>query len=757
MYSNYNQPATQPALQNYQVNFGNGSINVGISKDCSPAALQYLPVTIVKVLTILQNKAASSTLCKFVLDTLVSKQYQDQVFFDYVNAVTITVTRLARPGMQDEHHLTNYIAEALGLSFPAYYWASYGKPNVVEPAKLQDTETAFNVYHATIKVLFSLPQGSLHVPGLTPTFPNSTQPAPLADPFNFSIQCFQHVYQGLPSPVQVTQISQGVPVGTGMLTMPNQAVQPAMVEIRDQFGNVVGYRQVETAQPTNVLQAATMDYHGTSAVNQNNFSGVASNTTTSSILANSPRAKIVEAKSRMQQKQEGTYTGHNPVTEPATAAVLDSGFKQANRQFTPAELQQQTSEYTSIFDTSAYTAGLETNVVLDTEPVPYKERDPNKDWFEVTDPKITDWFPNYSQWHPKAFNPRTHKRVLLRNANGDYKEEFKEVEYNQHAIITSNLSAEYNKARLEIAQEKGIDKTQVRLDDATERVIVRTPTPDTRDYDDIYEHNEVEFGLSMTKLMWYNLVIRNKTRNEIFFKRTTERTKMPDVILSTCYNALAALGETKKHKSLQDLLCKATSWIELRNALTLEATSETRYFRNKVNYYLTDEVNLALKGCAGVTDMYIDDFYEDLPDLVEELKANYPRKVYEAFLDSFNPVGFINKFSAEEEDRFQEIAGKILVPYEDMEDVEQTFSCIGTKATVISLDESSFEMEFFLRKGEVKQVTEWVSSRLYKLLGKTLATNRDSYEHYLLTGDGKTYRIMPSKIEPNVINLVAID
>ena len=381
----------------------------------------------------------------------------------------------------------------------------------------------------------------------------------------------------------------------------------------------------------------------------------------------------------------------------------------------------------------------------------------SEDWFEVTDPKITDWFPNYSQWHPKAFNPRTHKRVLLRNANGDYKEEFKEVEYNQHAIITSNLSAEYNKARLEIAQEKGIDETQVRLDDARERVIVRTPTPDSKDYDDIYEHNEVEFGLSLDDLMWYNLVIRNKTRNEIFFKRTTERTKMPDVILSTCYRASPALGETNKHKLLQDLLCKANGWIELRNALTLQATPETRNFRFRINCYLTKEVNLALKGCAGVMDMYIDDFYEDLPDLVEELKTNYPRKVYEAFLDSFNPVGFINQFSTEMQDKFQEIVGKILVPYEDMEDVEQTFSCIGTKATVISLDEYSFEMEFLLRKGEVKQVTEWVSSRLYKLLGKTLATNRDSYEHYLLTGDGKTYRVLPSKIEPNVINLVAID
>lgn len=388
------------------------------------------------------------------------------------------------------------------------------------------------------------------------------------------------------------------------------------------------------------------------------------------------------------------------------------------------------------------------NTANTTQPV-----DPNNtDWEEV--PNNTPWVHSIYQPRPNVYNERAFDRKLfkrIKDGKVQMKEEFeKKMEYEYHYLADSRsdqvANAEYDKAKINIANRTNREVEEISNKEAENEVIYLLPTPDSAEWTDIYKHDKVEYSLSNGSMFWYHSLIKAK----VIADCVANKKETPDAYISNCFKCIPSIESSEVHHKFIEDLCQADSWLAVKAVITKHATHQTRNFRRKLEFYLTREINLILSAAIGI-GWSIGSFYDDIEDLHKELGDEFGEIYLKALERSYKKGSiFINHLSDSDVESFRSRAADVLVPYEDLADIKD-FTCVARKSLVLSVCESSGDLELNVGYNDSKQINPKEARRLYKLLDNLLNEVGGEHEIYLTTEDGIVYRIFRNELDSTLI------
>lgn len=271
-------------------------------------------------------------------------------------------------------------------------------------------------------------------------------------------------------------------------------------------------------------------------------------------------------------------------------------------------------------------------------------------------------------------------------------------------------------------------------------------TPDSAEWRDIYKHDKVEYTASNGSMFWYHALVKCKVINDC----AANKKETPDAYISNCFKCIPSIEYPEIHQKFIEDLCQASSWLEVKSVITKHAVYQTRSFRRKLELYLTREINLILSAAIGI-DWKISSFYDDIEDLHNELKADYGDIYVKALERAYKKGGiFINHLSDSDVESFRSKAVDVLMPYEDLADLKD-FTCVARKSLVLSVCESSGDLELNVGYNKSKQINPKEARRLYKLLDNLLNEVGGEYEVYLTTEDGIVYRVFRNELDSTLI------
>ena len=401
--------------------------------------------------------------------------------------------------------------------------------------------------------------------------------------------------------------------------------------------------------------------------------------------------------------------------------------------------------------TSRTPDGLDINTLRNAKPVV----DPNNtEWEEV--PNDTPWVHSIYQPRPNVYNERAFDRKLfkrIKDGKVQMKEEFvKKMEYDYHYLADSRsdqvASAEYDKAKNNIANRTNREVEEISNKEAENEVMYLLPTPESTEWREIYKHNKVEYSLSTAGMFWYHNLVKAK----VIADCVASKKETPDAYISNCFKCVPSTEYPEAHQKFIEDLCQADSWLAVKAVITKHATYQTRNFRRRLELYLTREINLILTAAIGI-GWSIGSFYDDIEDLHKEIEADYGEIYLKALGRSYKKGSiFINHLSDSDVETFRSKAADILVPYEDLADTKD-FTCVARKSLVLSVCESSGDLEIDVGYNKSKQITPKEARRLYKLLDDLLNEVGSENEVYLTTEDSVVYRVFRNELDSTLITL----
>ena len=402
------------------------------------------------------------------------------------------------------------------------------------------------------------------------------------------------------------------------------------------------------------------------------------------------------------------------------------------------------------------TDDLNTALFTHIEPIRITLESPEyvTEWIEV-DPN-TPWVHSIYQPLPKVYNERAFDRKLfkrIKDGKVQMKEEFeKKMEYEYHYLADSRsdqvANAEYDKAKINIANRTNREVEEISNKEAENEVIYLLPTPDSAEWTDIYKHDKVEYGLSNDGMFWYHSVVKAR----VIADCVASKKETPDAFISNCFKCIPSIESPETHKKFIEDLCQADSWLEVKAVITKYASLQTRNFRRRLEIYLTREINLILSAAIGIK-WKIGSFYDDIEDLHKEIEADYGEIYLKALERSYKKGSiFINHLSDSDVESFRSEAASILVPYEDLADIKD-FTCVAIKSLVLSVCESSGDLELNVGYDESKQINPKEAKRLYKLLDNLLNEVGRENEVYLTTEGSISYRVFRNELDSTSITI----
>ena len=245
-------------------------------------------------------------------------------------------------------------------------------------------------------------------------------------------------------------------------------------------------------------------------------------------------------------------------------------------------------------------------------------------------------------------------------------------------------------------------------------------------------------------MFWYHNLVKAK----VIADCVANKKETPDAYISNCFKCIPSIEYPEVHKKFIEDLCQADSWLAVKTVITKHATYQTRNFRRKLELYLTREINLILSAAIGI-EWTISSFYDDIEDLHKELEADYG-EIYVKALERAYKKGsiFINHLSDSDVESFRSEAADIL----DLADTKE-FTCVARKSLVLSVCESSGDLELNIGYNKSKQVNPKEARRLYKLLDNLLNEVGSEYEVYLTTEDSVAYRVLRNELDSTLIAL----
>lgn len=363
------------------------------------------------------------------------------------------------------------------------------------------------------------------------------------------------------------------------------------------------------------------------------------------------------------------------------------------------------------------------------------------EWIEV-DPN-TAWVHSSEQLLPCVYNERTHHRILYQNGLGQCKEKLIPIDNPTHTTKDINL---FN-ARKNIADQLNLTDFYNEIKNEESAIPEnKSHTPDSDEWRDIYKHDKVEYSLSNGSMFWYHTLVKCK----VIADCSANKKKTPGAYISKCFKCIPSIEYSEVHQKFIEDLCQANSWLEVKSVITKHATYQTRNFRRRLEVYLTREINLILSAAIGI-DWKISSFYDDIEDLHKELKADYGDIYVKALERAYKKGGiFINHLSDSDVESFRSKAADVLVPYEDLADLKD-FTCVARKSLVLSVCESSGDLELNVGYNESKQINPKEARRLYKLLDSLLNEVGGEHEVYLTTEDAEVYRVFRNELDSTLI------
>ena len=312
--------------------------------------------------------------------------------------------------------------------------------------------------------------------------------------------------------------------------------------------------------------------------------------------------------------------------------------------------------------------------------------------------------------------------------------------------LESPENAEYDKAKINIANRTNREVEDISNKEAENEVIYLLPTPDSAEWTDIYKHDKVEYSLSTIGMFWYHALVKSKVITDC----VANKKKTPDAYISNCFKCIPSTESPETHRKFIEDLCQADSWLAVKAVITKHATYQTRNFRRRLELYLTREINLILPAAIGI-EWKIGSFYDDIEDLHKEIEADYGEIYLKALERSYKKGSiFINHLSDSDVETFRIKATDSLLPYEDLADIKD-FTCVARKSLVLSLCESSGDLELNIGYNKTKQIDPKEANRLYKLLDNLLNEVGGEHEIYLTTEDGIVYRIFRNELDSTLI------
>ena len=314
--------------------------------------------------------------------------------------------------------------------------------------------------------------------------------------------------------------------------------------------------------------------------------------------------------------------------------------------------------------------------------------------------------------------------------------------------LESPENAEYDKAKINIANRTNREVEDISNKEAENEVIYLLPTPDSAEWTDIYKHDKVEYSLSTIGMFWYHALVKSKVITDC----VANKKKTPDAYISNCFKCIPSTESPETHRKFIEDLCQADSWLAVKAVITKHATYQTRNFRRRLELYLTREINLILPAAIGI-EWKIGSFYDDIEDLHKEIEADYGEIYLKALERSYKKGSiFINHLSDSDVETFRIKATDSLLPYEDLADIKD-FTCVARKSLVLSLCESSGDLELNIGYNKTKQIDPKEANRLYKLLDNLLSEVGSENEVYLTTEDAIVYRVFRNELDSTLITL----